>query len=124
MSRVARCCLGGWALFTTTLLAMAAGLSLVFLVALIALLVTRQVVAPVRSLLQRLGPHVEDAAPVLVRKGEQIDAEARRAGSLRSRAGSDAAISRGTYPTSLPPIVMVTSSSEPSNASICGAALR
>ncbi len=33
-------------------------------------------VAPVRSLLQRLGPHVEDAAPVVVRKGEQVDAEA------------------------------------------------
>ncbi len=36
----------------------------------------RILVAPVRSLLQRLGPHVEDAAPVVVRKGEQIDAEA------------------------------------------------
>ena len=32
--------------------------------------------APVRSLLQRLGPHVEDVDPVVVRKGEQIDAEA------------------------------------------------
>jgi transcription-repair coupling factor (superfamily II helicase) len=33
-------------------------------------------VAPVRSLLQRLGPHVEDVEPLIVRKGEQIDAEA------------------------------------------------
>jgi transcription-repair coupling factor (superfamily II helicase) len=33
-------------------------------------------VAPVRSLLQRLGPHVEDVEPVVVRKGEQIDIEA------------------------------------------------
>src|ERR1700733_3704845 len=33
-------------------------------------------VAPVRSLLQRLGPHVEDVEPVVIRKGEQIDAEA------------------------------------------------
>ncbi len=32
------------------------------------------VVAPVRSLLQRLGPHVEDAAPVVVSKGDQVDA--------------------------------------------------
>jgi transcription-repair coupling factor (superfamily II helicase) len=30
-------------------------------------------VAPVRSLLQRLGPHVEDASPVVVSKGDQID---------------------------------------------------
>ncbi|HEY3811431.1 MAG TPA: transcription-repair coupling factor, partial [Acidimicrobiales bacterium] len=33
-------------------------------------------VAPVRSLLQRLGPHVEDVEPVVIRKGEEIDAEA------------------------------------------------
>ncbi|HWE55879.1 MAG TPA: transcription-repair coupling factor, partial [Acidimicrobiales bacterium] len=32
-------------------------------------------VAPVRSLLQRLGPHVEDAAPVVVTKGDQVDPE-------------------------------------------------
>ena len=32
--------------------------------------------APVRSLLQRLGPHVEDVDPVVVGKGEQIDPEA------------------------------------------------
>jgi hypothetical protein len=43
---------------------------------------------------------------------------------MRTTAGSDAAISSGTYPTSLPPMVMVTSSSEPSNAWICGWALR
>jgi transcription-repair coupling factor (superfamily II helicase) len=30
-------------------------------------------VAPVRSLLQRLGPHVEDADPVVVAKGDQLD---------------------------------------------------
>ena len=30
-------------------------------------------IAPVRSLLQRLGPHVEDASPVVVSKGDQID---------------------------------------------------
>ena len=35
----------------------------------------RILVAPVRSLLQRLGPHVEDVDPIVVRKGEQIDAE-------------------------------------------------
>jgi transcription-repair coupling factor (superfamily II helicase) len=33
-------------------------------------------VAPVRSLLQRLGPHVEDAAPVVITKGQQVDSEA------------------------------------------------
>ncbi len=32
-------------------------------------------VAPVRSLLQRLGPHVEDTDPVVVAKGDQIDPE-------------------------------------------------
>jgi transcription-repair coupling factor (superfamily II helicase) len=31
------------------------------------------VVASIRALLQRLGPHVEDVAPVIVRKGEQHD---------------------------------------------------
>ena len=35
----------------------------------------RVIVAPVRSLLQRLGPHVEEAAPVIVRKGDQVDSE-------------------------------------------------
>jgi transcription-repair coupling factor (superfamily II helicase) len=34
------------------------------------------VVAPVRSLLQRLGPHVEDVDPVVIRKGQQIDTDA------------------------------------------------
>ncbi len=33
-------------------------------------------VAPVRSLLQRLGPHVEEASPVIVRKGDRVDPEA------------------------------------------------
>jgi transcription-repair coupling factor (superfamily II helicase) len=33
-------------------------------------------VAPVRSLLQRLGPHVEAAGPVVVSKGDQIDPDA------------------------------------------------
>ena len=32
-------------------------------------------VAPVRALVQRLGPHVEDAEPVHVRPGDQVDAE-------------------------------------------------
>jgi transcription-repair coupling factor (superfamily II helicase) len=32
-------------------------------------------VAPVRSLLQRLGPHVEESDPVVVSKGDQIDPE-------------------------------------------------
>ena len=36
--------------------------------------VPRVVVAPVRSLLQRLGPHVEELDPVVVRRGEQVDA--------------------------------------------------
>ncbi|MBO0729072.1 MAG: transcription-repair coupling factor, partial [Acidimicrobiaceae bacterium] len=36
----------------------------------------RVVVAPVRSLLQRLGPHVEEAEPVVVAKGDQVDLEA------------------------------------------------
>jgi transcription-repair coupling factor (superfamily II helicase) len=31
------------------------------------------VVAPVRALVQRLGPHVEDVEPVVVRPGEQLD---------------------------------------------------
>jgi transcription-repair coupling factor (superfamily II helicase) len=31
------------------------------------------IVAPVRALLQRLGPHVEDSEPVRVAKGEQLD---------------------------------------------------
>jgi transcription-repair coupling factor (superfamily II helicase) len=33
----------------------------------------RVLVAPVRSLLQRLGPHVEDVEPVVVRPGDQLD---------------------------------------------------
>ena len=33
----------------------------------------RVVVAPIRSLLQRLGPHVEDTAPVVVSKGDSVD---------------------------------------------------
>ncbi|MGZ4753757.1 MAG: transcription-repair coupling factor [Acidimicrobiia bacterium] len=31
------------------------------------------VVAPVRALVQRLGPHVEDVEPIVLRKGDQID---------------------------------------------------
>src|SRR5207248_1977885 len=31
------------------------------------------VVAPVRALVQRLGPHVEDVEPVVVRPGQQVD---------------------------------------------------
>jgi transcription-repair coupling factor (superfamily II helicase) len=38
--------------------------------------VPKVLVAPVRSLLQRLGPHVEEADPVVVSKGDQIDPEA------------------------------------------------
>ena len=34
----------------------------------------RVVVAPVRALVQRLGPHVEDVEPVVVRRGEAVDA--------------------------------------------------
>src|SRR5438132_8941356 len=33
----------------------------------------RAIVAPVRALVQRLGPHVEDVEPVVVRAGAQID---------------------------------------------------
>ena len=33
----------------------------------------RVLVAPVRALVQRLGPHVEDVEPVVVRRGEQLD---------------------------------------------------
>jgi transcription-repair coupling factor (superfamily II helicase) len=33
----------------------------------------RILVAPVRALLQRLGPHVDEVTPVVVRKGDQID---------------------------------------------------
>ncbi len=36
----------------------------------------RVLVAPIRSLLQRIGPGVEHLAPVVVRRGEQIDPEA------------------------------------------------
>jgi transcription-repair coupling factor (superfamily II helicase) len=32
-------------------------------------------VAPIRSLLQRLGPHVEEAAPIIIAKGDVIDPE-------------------------------------------------
>jgi transcription-repair coupling factor (superfamily II helicase) len=32
-------------------------------------------VAPIRSLLQRLGPHVEESEPVVVAKGDQVDPE-------------------------------------------------
>ncbi len=35
----------------------------------------RVVVAPVRSLVQRLGPHVEELRPVVVRRGDQVDLE-------------------------------------------------
>ena len=37
--------------------------------------IPKVLVAPVRSLLQRLGPHVEDSNPVVVGKGDQIDPE-------------------------------------------------
>jgi transcription-repair coupling factor (superfamily II helicase) len=40
-------------------------------------------VAPVRSLLQRLGPHVEDVEPVVIRKGDQIDPEQLVAGLVQ-----------------------------------------
>ena len=33
----------------------------------------RVLVAPVRALVQRLGPHVEDVSPVVIRPGEQRD---------------------------------------------------
>ncbi len=36
---------------------------------------SRLVVAPVRALLQRLGPKVEDAEPVVVRRGQEVDPE-------------------------------------------------
>jgi transcription-repair coupling factor (superfamily II helicase) len=36
----------------------------------------RVLVAPVRALIQRLGPHVEDVEPVVVRPGDQVDPEA------------------------------------------------
>src|SRR5262249_60430958 len=35
----------------------------------------RIVVAPVKALIQRLGPHVEDVEPVVVRPGEVLDPE-------------------------------------------------
>ncbi|MGE0795203.1 MAG: transcription-repair coupling factor, partial [Acidimicrobiia bacterium] len=34
------------------------------------------VVAPIRALVQRLGPHVEDAGPVVVATGDRVDSEA------------------------------------------------
>ncbi|MBV9660973.1 MAG: transcription-repair coupling factor, partial [Acidimicrobiales bacterium] len=37
--------------------------------------IPKVLVAPVRSLLQRLGPHVEEADPVRVAKGEEVDPE-------------------------------------------------
>jgi transcription-repair coupling factor (superfamily II helicase) len=37
--------------------------------------IPKVLVAPVRSLLQRLGPHVEDTDPVVVSKGDQVDPE-------------------------------------------------
>jgi transcription-repair coupling factor (superfamily II helicase) len=36
---------------------------------------TKVVVAPVRALVQRLGPHVEDVEPIVVRPGDQLDPE-------------------------------------------------
>src|SRR6516165_6631077 len=33
----------------------------------------RVLVAPIRALLQRLGPHVEEASPIVVRRGDQVD---------------------------------------------------
>ena len=36
---------------------------------------TRLVVAPIRALLQQLGPKVEDAEPVVVRRGQEVDPE-------------------------------------------------
>ncbi|HET6963981.1 MAG TPA: transcription-repair coupling factor [Acidimicrobiales bacterium] len=37
--------------------------------------IPKVLIAPVRSLLQRLGPHVEEADPVVVAKGDQVDPE-------------------------------------------------
>jgi transcription-repair coupling factor (superfamily II helicase) len=36
---------------------------------------TKVVVAPVRALVQRLGPHVEDVEPIMVRPGDRLDPE-------------------------------------------------
>src|SRR6202007_1415162 len=33
----------------------------------------RVLVAPIRSLLQRLGPHVAEESPVVIRKGDRVD---------------------------------------------------
>ena len=33
----------------------------------------RVIVAPVRALVQRLGPHVEETEPIVVRAGDQVD---------------------------------------------------
>src|SRR3954449_839119 len=35
----------------------------------------RVIVAPVRALIQRLGPHVEDVEPVVIKPGDQLDPE-------------------------------------------------
>src|SRR5437588_1849627 len=42
------------------------------------------VVAPVRALVQRLGPHVEDVEPIVVRSGRQLDRDelVRRRGGI------------------------------------------
>jgi transcription-repair coupling factor (superfamily II helicase) len=34
------------------------------------------VVAPVRALVQRLGPHVEDVEPIVIRPGDRVDRDA------------------------------------------------
>ena len=45
--------------------------------------VPKVLVAPVRSLLQRLGPHVEEADPVVVSKGDRLDHEELISGLVR-----------------------------------------
>jgi transcription-repair coupling factor (superfamily II helicase) len=41
------------------------------------------IIAPVRALLQRLGPHVEDAEPLQVARGDQVDLESLVEGLVR-----------------------------------------
>ena len=54
----------------------------------------RVLVAPVRALVQRLGPHVEDVEPVVVRPGDQLDHD--RAGRAPGRRSGTAASTRSS----------------------------
>ncbi len=85
--------------------------------------VPRVIVAPVRALLQRLGPHADELAPVVVRPGDAARPD--RAGGPAGRAAATAANTRSSTAASSPFAARSSTSTRRLAtcpcASICGA---